>query len=142
MTCYTRSHTWYLVPFEATHNRSHVCVSQGNDHPGNYLAESRKTTAAEAKGVQSWELRTSPNMASVLRTSQRGRSSWFPADSCPQNRLYPYKEACCRATGLARRQLGEGQWQRHILKATVSSSSNNHIPLPSSIQPPYYSLST
>jgi len=77
------------------------------------LAELRKTTAAEAKGVQSRELRTSPNVASVLRTSQRGRSSWFPADSCPQNWLYPYKEACGRATGLARRQLGEGQWQTH-----------------------------
>ena len=40
---------------DATHNRSQVCVSQGNDHPGNCLAESpdRQTTTAEAKGAQS-----------------------------------------------------------------------------------------
>lgn len=40
---------------DATHNRSQAWVSQGNDHPGNCLAESpdRQITTAEAKGAQS-----------------------------------------------------------------------------------------
>lgn len=81
-----------------------------------------------------------PKWGLSSETNQSGRSSWFPEGSCPHSWLYPYKEACYRATCLTRRQAGEDQCPGN--KETARSFSTNHMPLPSSIQPRYYLLST